>query len=152
MKPSWDKAPEWANWVARDLNGEWWWYEDKPIARSDAFMASTGRCESANLTTVWDEVLESRPEVSPPSDPDITDGETRYLLTKEQLQTWTFNEIAAEVKPYSAPSVGSVPKEEWSFSDGQMFRVKDGILIGDGKSSFPFGTRFSLLTSRTEGE
>jgi len=28
--PDWDKAPIWANWVAQDESGEWYWYKDKP--------------------------------------------------------------------------------------------------------------------------
>ncbi len=44
-----------------------------------------------------------------PSVPDTTDGQTRYLLTKDQLQTWTWDEIKSQLTPYSAPSVGSVP-------------------------------------------
>lgn len=30
-KPSWDDAPEWANYRARDQYSGWWWYELKPI-------------------------------------------------------------------------------------------------------------------------
>ena len=30
MKPNWKDAPEWANWLAMDLGGYWWWYEYKP--------------------------------------------------------------------------------------------------------------------------
>jgi len=33
-KPSWDDAPEWANWLACDSssNGnEWWWYSEEPL-------------------------------------------------------------------------------------------------------------------------
>jgi hypothetical protein len=30
MKPSWDEAPEWANYLAQDYNGEWYWYNAKP--------------------------------------------------------------------------------------------------------------------------
>lgn len=30
MKIDWDEAPEWANYVARDADGEWYWYENKP--------------------------------------------------------------------------------------------------------------------------
>lgn len=26
-KPSWDDAPEWAEWLAQDYDGDWWWYE-----------------------------------------------------------------------------------------------------------------------------
>lgn len=30
MKIDWSKAPEWANWVARDANGVWCWHSQKP--------------------------------------------------------------------------------------------------------------------------
>ena len=30
-KQSWDDAPEWANYRARDQYGGWYWYELKPI-------------------------------------------------------------------------------------------------------------------------
>lgn len=30
MKPDWKDAPEWAQWLARDPDGEWWWHEGKP--------------------------------------------------------------------------------------------------------------------------
>lgn len=26
----WSKAPEWANYVAMDKNGDWYWHEKKP--------------------------------------------------------------------------------------------------------------------------
>ena len=30
-KPSWDDAPEWANYLAMDCRGAWYWFEKKPI-------------------------------------------------------------------------------------------------------------------------
>lgn len=30
MKPDWKDAPEWANWIAADVDGEWYWYESRP--------------------------------------------------------------------------------------------------------------------------
>lgn len=27
-----DKAPEWANWIAQDANGSWWYFEYEPSA------------------------------------------------------------------------------------------------------------------------
>lgn len=29
--PSWDEAPEWANWLAQDADGEWGWFEKQPL-------------------------------------------------------------------------------------------------------------------------
>lgn len=31
-KPDWKDAPEWAQWVACDCTGQWWWFSVKPIA------------------------------------------------------------------------------------------------------------------------
>ena len=30
MKPSWNDAPKWAQYVAKDRSGFWWWYECEP--------------------------------------------------------------------------------------------------------------------------
>lgn len=30
MEIDWSEAPEWANWVAIDANGEWFWFENEP--------------------------------------------------------------------------------------------------------------------------
>lgn len=31
MKPDWKDAPEWAECLIRNNDGEWWWLENKPI-------------------------------------------------------------------------------------------------------------------------
>lgn len=30
-KPDWKDAPEWAQWLAQDSDGEWYWFEVKPV-------------------------------------------------------------------------------------------------------------------------
>jgi len=45
MKPSWDDAPEWANWLAQDEDGSWWWYGAKPEWNPDGFWWA-GRSET----------------------------------------------------------------------------------------------------------
>ena len=62
MKPSWDTAPEWANYVAQDERGCWWWYESKPRKGFSNWMEAEGRAapvipENPN----WKESLEKRP-------------------------------------------------------------------------------------------
>jgi hypothetical protein len=37
MKPDWKDAPEWANWLAMDEDGEWFWRESKPTVATDCF-------------------------------------------------------------------------------------------------------------------
>jgi hypothetical protein len=31
MKPDWKDAPEWAAFVAQDADGDWYWFEERPI-------------------------------------------------------------------------------------------------------------------------
>jgi hypothetical protein len=31
MKPDWKDAPGWANWLAQDDSGYWYWYENRPV-------------------------------------------------------------------------------------------------------------------------
>lgn len=66
-KPSWDDAPEWANWMAMDANGEWCWYENKPIVDSGTVSweprSGNERWSTARYdTTYWMTTLEQRPK------------------------------------------------------------------------------------------
>lgn len=29
-RPTWDRAPTWAQWLAQDGNGSWYWYAERP--------------------------------------------------------------------------------------------------------------------------
>jgi len=64
MKPSWDKhAPHWANFLAQDYHGDWWFYEGRPQA-SGLTWCFIGRCEKAGVPTendYWTDTLEERP-------------------------------------------------------------------------------------------
>lgn len=50
-KPDWRYAPKWANWLAMDVNHDWYWYEDKPIWNKNlkVWDAETGRAEYASI-------------------------------------------------------------------------------------------------------
>ena len=37
IAPSWDNAPNWANWLAQDKSGKWYWFDVRPYARADAW-------------------------------------------------------------------------------------------------------------------
>ena len=61
MKPDWEYAPEWANFLACDCNGSWFWYENKPMCGDGEFIAAKrGKFELASSFD-WSESLESRP-------------------------------------------------------------------------------------------
>jgi len=62
MKPDWKDAPEWAQWLAQDLDGVWWWYADKPSLGIKTWATDLGAiAECATLSTGWKESLERRP-------------------------------------------------------------------------------------------
>lgn len=62
MKPSWEIAPDWANWLAQDESGVWYWFEERPIQGGCTFQPTTGRMLRHIPDTSWDKSLEERPE------------------------------------------------------------------------------------------
>lgn len=62
MKPDWKDAPEWAQYLARDEDGRWFWYEAKPDLLSDGWWLSNDRGRQEWIDEgYWDETLEPRP-------------------------------------------------------------------------------------------
>ena len=62
MKPSWDEAPEWANWLAMDRSGDWFWYAVEPDCDNiHGWWNTKLKNEFAALNTNWRETLERRP-------------------------------------------------------------------------------------------
>ena len=71
MKPDWKDAPEWAQWLAMDEDGEWCWFDYRPFAEDQwcKWEVSIGRYAIADhhnnqVNSNWRETLESRPEES----------------------------------------------------------------------------------------
>ena len=65
-KPEWKDAPEWAGFLAKDQDGEWYWFELLPMAEPDNggwFEDSIhGRaCKAFAGHEDWADTLESRP-------------------------------------------------------------------------------------------
>lgn len=67
-RPSWDDAPEWAQWLAQDVSGRWMWYGDEPSPVYDAeeWQPESGKFFTASSGAVpaghdWRETLEKRP-------------------------------------------------------------------------------------------
>lgn len=62
-KPSWVDAPEWAEWLAQDEDGEWKWLAGLPGKYVDGWTAVKikGHCKGIALGDWWD-TLEKRPE------------------------------------------------------------------------------------------
>ena len=62
-KPSWEDAPEWAEWLAQDEDGEWKWLAGLPGKYVDGWTAVKikGCCKGIALGD-WRDTLEKRPE------------------------------------------------------------------------------------------
>lgn len=59
-KPSWKDSPEWAQYLAMDSSGAWFWYENKPMCGCDSWV-SKGRLEYHGYSVDWEDSLEQRP-------------------------------------------------------------------------------------------
>lgn len=62
MKPDWKKAPRWANFLAMDPDGDWFWCERKPFI-DKGYWRDTGLIDWASPPELyWKKTLEQRPE------------------------------------------------------------------------------------------
>lgn len=62
LKPDWKTAPSWAQYLAQDPNGGWWWFEVAPCPTSLGWVVSqlgTG-CERATIPGEWRKSLTVR--------------------------------------------------------------------------------------------
>lgn len=67
MKPDWKDAPEWAMWLAMDMDGEWYWFEKAPVKGMVCWYHLNFECEFAGFDELYpcvdgcDMVIEHRP-------------------------------------------------------------------------------------------
>ena len=62
MKPSWDDAPEWANYLTMDRNKCWWWHQTKPVCIDDSGVWNSSFMQMIPAPRInWKETLENRP-------------------------------------------------------------------------------------------
>ena len=69
---SWDGCPAWANWRAKDEDGSWWWYDQRPVLieqngnwRHAKLTKLSGIIPSSHTPTFtgdWKDSLQQRPE------------------------------------------------------------------------------------------
>jgi hypothetical protein len=67
MKPDWKDAPEWAQHLAMDENGTWYWFSREPRIDEHPIFGGLkwdsslpGKCEEA-IVPGWRDTLEKRP-------------------------------------------------------------------------------------------
>jgi hypothetical protein len=63
MKPDWKEAPDWANWLAQDMTGAWFWYEHRPEPQSyGSWVHLEGKAARAKIENPeWINTLTRRP-------------------------------------------------------------------------------------------
>lgn len=49
-KPTWNESPTWANYLAQDQSGCWYWYEKRPIPCLIEWLSCGGRVDIAHST------------------------------------------------------------------------------------------------------
>jgi len=64
--PDWKDAPSWANWLAMDSDGFWYWYENRPFAgnkifRGDGTFVNVSEDQELVISDNWKESLQQRP-------------------------------------------------------------------------------------------
>lgn len=63
-KPDWKNSPDWAMWLAQDEDGDWGWYEIKPVLGGWSWIWDHGDwafCEFDGRADDWAKSLEPRP-------------------------------------------------------------------------------------------
>lgn len=62
--PDWNDAPEWANYVAKDGDGEWYWYENEPTPFGASWLLNSGRSYYIGAESpYWKDSLQYRPKI-----------------------------------------------------------------------------------------
>lgn len=62
MKPDWKDAPEWAEYLAMDGDGEWVWFQSEPYRRGNHWLVTTGKWLKEGTAFFWKHTKEQRPK------------------------------------------------------------------------------------------
>jgi hypothetical protein len=85
IRPNWEDAPEWANFCAKNLTGEWAWYEKEPSMQYGDISTkwtTDGKTVVVIDNTDWKDTLQQRPNTPAPR--------------VEVGQVWTFKTKGSE--------------------------------------------------------
>ena len=64
-KPSWEDAPEWANYLTQNYDGSWVWWEKEPYKSKETY-AWSGGGKNSDVVVInhWKKTIEKRTCVS----------------------------------------------------------------------------------------
>lgn len=69
MKPDWKDAPEWAQWLAMDSDGYWYWYSHEPYVITEGWVNDISNIAYAGCSKPWHLSLTGRPKTHTPAQP-----------------------------------------------------------------------------------
>jgi hypothetical protein len=62
MKPNWSDSPAWAQYLAMNYDGTWYWYKEKPTLTFSWWKSTDHLIKHAEVITEdWRDTLEERP-------------------------------------------------------------------------------------------
>lgn len=67
LLPRWEDAPEWAQWIAMDSDGAWYWYREKPRTQSTSWILKVNSSPDNAMNrvnfpdSIWKNSLTKRP-------------------------------------------------------------------------------------------
>jgi hypothetical protein len=68
MKPDWKDAPEWANWLAMDSDGDWYWFEDQQRDANTVWVGPGRVLFAGKQGNDWRSTQTKRPETTKPAE------------------------------------------------------------------------------------
>ena len=148
-KPSWDEAPEWANWLACDNNahnGEWYWYAEEPMKSevnpgswtnhiTTKFAHSNKYASPKWADANWDTSVEQRPEAGDEpteSNPYLTDERKRRITLFIDFDDPIFNDeqLAQNIAEMLCNRLGTsmeYPGNKFTPGGGSVDRIRIAI-------------------------
>ncbi|MGL4585298.1 MAG: hypothetical protein ACRCVU_20265 [Flavobacterium sp.] len=62
MKPNWDSAPEWANYLTMDQDSTWWWHKNEPYIDGKFWTSCSLSTKAQDCGIYWKHSFEERNE------------------------------------------------------------------------------------------
>ncbi len=111
MKPDWKDAPSWANYLAQDEDGDWYWYEKEPRQSCSYWVAQ--KCTEiqyvSTANTDWRETLENKAERKRAANrkhrADVNSVASSYLMTKAGITKQQADVIVASIAKNEMPNI-----------------------------------------------
>ncbi len=119
--PTLENGPAWANYLAQDSDGVWWYYEDEPtaITKMGSWDAETGATKLV-LVENWEESLQVKEKEDTLTQEDLL-GLAAFIKTLSPLIKYVAMDADKELWGYTTKPICNVDMGQW---------VHNQLLIG----------------------